>query len=107
MLALKKLQQIPRTRYFQLDGCDQGKFSLPRDPALKATAALAKYNKPSLTPHGVWAFGRTLQLRVLDEPTHHDSSCIVEASAHTHEEGTGPIVQRRPFSLLVSKAWNQ
>ncbi|CAJ1406435.1 unnamed protein product [Effrenium voratum] len=89
---------------FQLDGCDQGKFRLPRDPALKATAALAKYNRPRLTLHGVWAFGRTLQLRVLDEPTRHDSSCIVEAIAHTLEEVFAEVErtqQPRPTSLVL------
>lgn len=41
----------------QIDGMDQGKFRLPRDPKLRATASLAKYIRPNLKLHGLWVFG--------------------------------------------------
>ena len=43
----------------QSDGMDQGKFKLPRDPALHAIASsgLVKAQRPRVTVHGIWAFG--------------------------------------------------
>ena len=43
----------------QSDGMDQGKFRLPRDPALHAIASsgLVKASRPRVTVHGIWAFG--------------------------------------------------
>lgn len=41
------------------DGLDQGKFCLPRDPALRASAAAGKLrqNRPRIKVHGLWVFG--------------------------------------------------
>ena len=43
----------------QVDGLDQSKFRLPRDPALRATAssALVQAQRPKIKVHGVWCFG--------------------------------------------------
>lgn len=65
----------------QLDGMDQGKFRLPRDPQLKATASLAKFIRPKLKVHGVWFFGYSLELHIMDESLKHDGSCINEVLA--------------------------
>ena len=41
----------------QIDGMDQSKFRLPRDPQLRSTASLAKHIRPSLKVHALWIFG--------------------------------------------------
>ena len=41
----------------QTDGMDQSKFRLPRDPQLRMTSSLAKYNRPRLKLHALWVFG--------------------------------------------------
>ena len=41
----------------QIDGMDQGKFRLPRDPKLRCTASLARHVRPNLKLHGLWIFG--------------------------------------------------
>ncbi|CAE6916147.1 unnamed protein product [Symbiodinium sp. CCMP2456] len=69
----------------QLDGMDQGKYALPRDPELRTSAAMSSVYRPRIKLHGVWCFGYTLQLFLLDEPTKHDSNCIQECLARTLE----------------------
>lgn len=41
------------------DGMDQGKYALPRDPHLRASAAVGKLrqNRPRIKVHGLWSFG--------------------------------------------------
>lgn len=109
------------------DGLDQSKFTLPRDPHLKASAALSfelistfflssnscffsflqveplkligtipiiapmlreKHQRPRVKVHGAWAFGYTLNVYVMDEPSPHDSSAIIEIVAATIEDAT-------------------
>ena len=41
----------------QTDGMDQGKFRVPRDPKLRATASLSTAIRPKLKVHGMWVFG--------------------------------------------------
>ena len=88
----------------QVDGMDQGKFRLPRDPQLKATASLAKYIRPKLKLHGSWVFGFSLELMVMDEPTRHDSSCVAEIIARSVER-VFELCQKRgrqmPSKLVV------
>ena len=48
----------------QTDGMDQGKFRLPQDPKLRATASLASMVRPKLKVHGLWIFG-ALTARVM------------------------------------------
>lgn len=57
---------------------DQSKFMLPSAPGLRASASMAKHVRPSLKLHGCWAYGWVLDLHIMDEPTRHDSSTIVE-----------------------------
>ncbi|CAK9080034.1 Uncharacterized protein SCF082_LOCUS38173, partial [Durusdinium trenchii] len=40
----------------QVDGLDQSKFSLPRDPKLRATSSVPTEKRPRLKIHGAWAF---------------------------------------------------
>lgn len=103
------------------DGLDQAKFSLPRDPQLRANAGLnlrsisgypfilyppkvffcifwfhpvqppwadlrAKHQRPRLKIHGVWAYGFTVSICVMDEPARHDSSAIIEMVAQCIED---------------------
>ena len=106
----------------QIDGMDQAKYKIPRDPKLKATASvileLCHYmfvvflvmnfyfntvlnlvnppgkfkcdifgtwlklrpsaKRPKMKVHGLWIFGYSLELRVMDETLRYDSSCITE-----------------------------
>ncbi|CAE6950458.1 unnamed protein product [Symbiodinium sp. CCMP2592] len=63
------------------DGCDQSKFMMPRDPEFRISAALSGEMRPRLKVHGLWVFGLSLQVYVMDEPTKHDSACVVECLA--------------------------
>ena len=88
----------------QVDGMDQGKFRLPRDPKLKSTASLAKFVRPRLKVHGVWLFGYSLELFVMDEPTRHDASCITECIARGIErvsEICHRLGRRVPSKLVI------
>ena len=49
--------EMADTLVLQIDGMDQSKFRLPRDPMLRSTASLAKYNRPRLKVHALWVFG--------------------------------------------------
>ena len=44
--------------------------------------------RPRLKVHGVWVFGLTLQVYILDEPTKHDSACVVECVALSLERAS-------------------
>ena len=49
--------EMADTLVLQIDGMDQSKFRLPRDPMLRSTASLAKHNRPRLKVHALWIFG--------------------------------------------------
>ena len=87
-----------------LDGMDQGKFAIPSDASLRASAVRAKHVRPTLKLHGAWCFGWVLDLWVLDEPTKHDSSCVIEIVALCLErvyEKTLELGQPMPGTLLL------
>ena len=52
----------------------EAKYMVPRDPSLRTAYRTAKFQRPHLEVHGVWAFGYVLHIGVLDETSHHDSS---------------------------------
>lgn len=52
----------------------EAKYMVPRDPSLRTAYRTAKFQRPRLKVHGVWAFGYVLHIGVLDETSHHDSS---------------------------------
>ncbi|CAK9073825.1 unnamed protein product [Durusdinium trenchii] len=68
------------------DGLDQAKFALPRDPQLRANAGLAKHQRPRLKVHGVWCYGYTLNISILDDCSRHDSSAIIEMISQAVED---------------------
>ena len=92
------------------DGCDQSKFCMPRDPGFSINAALllglvlvpaasaatssrmfgprSSEPRPRLKVHGLWVFGLSLQVYVMDEPTKHDSACVVECLALSLERAS-------------------
>ncbi|CAK9006089.1 unnamed protein product [Durusdinium trenchii] len=70
------------------DGLDQAKFALPRDPQLRANAGLAKHQRPRMKIHGVWCYGYTLNISVMDECSRHDSSAILEMISRAVEDAT-------------------
>jgi len=47
-----------------------------------------KHQRPRVKVHGAWAFGYTLNVYVMDEPSPHDSSAIIEIVAATIEDAT-------------------
>ena len=57
MLQQLSLDPMSDCVIMQIDGMDQGKFRIPRDPKLRATASLASHVRPSLKCHGLWIFG--------------------------------------------------
>ncbi len=87
-----------------LDGMDQGKFALPRDPGLRGAASVEKYLRPRMKLHGCWVFGWTLELRVLDETARHDSACIIEIVSQALERVAVISVQTgrtMPHTLVI------
>ena len=68
-----------------VDGFDQGKGRLPRDPALRSLSSLAAYDRPRCKIHGVWAFGFCISIFVMDDNQKHDSACLIECIALTLE----------------------
>lgn len=49
----------------------------------------SKYQRPRLKVHGAWAFGFCLNIFVMDDPSRHDSSAIIEILAITIEDDPG------------------
>lgn len=54
----------------------------------------AKYHRPRLKVHGVWAFGYTLSIYCMDDVARHNSSCIIEVVARTLQEATSKTFQK-------------
>ena len=63
MLQQLSLDPMSDVVIMQIDGMDQAKFKLPRDPKLRATASLASYVRPNLKLHGLWIFGASARLK--------------------------------------------
>lgn len=83
---------------------DQGKFAIPSDASLRASAVRAKHIRPTLKLHGAWCFGWVLDLWILDEPTKHDASCVIEIVALCLErvyEKSLELGQPMPGTLLL------
>ena len=76
--AAEQRQEVNNILVLSLDGMDQAKFAIPRDPLLKAAAAVAKWQKPRLKVHGVWCFGHLLDVKIMDETFKHDSACVIQ-----------------------------
>lgn len=57
LLQQTSLDPMSDVIIMQVDGMDQGKFRIPRDPKLRATASLASHIRPNLKLHGLWIFG--------------------------------------------------
>ena len=72
-----------------IDGCDQSKFCIPRDPGWRCSAALANCHRPRTAVHACWALGHTLDIHVADETLAKDSSFVLEIIAQTLEEARG------------------
>lgn len=64
----------------------QAKYMIPRHPDLRAAHRAAKIQRPKLKLHGVWAFGYTLRIAVLEETSYHGSSLVQELVALTIED---------------------
>ncbi|CAJ1332287.1 unnamed protein product [Effrenium voratum] len=87
-----------------LDGMDQSKFAVPRDPALRAAASLANIVNPRMKLHGAWALGWTLDLHVVDEPVKKDSAFVIETIALALEKAfkiAAETGRRMPDQLVV------
>ena len=69
-----------------IDGMDQGKFSIPRDPALECAASLASSQRPRTAVHACWAMGYCLKVAVAHETVAKDSSFIMELLSQTLQE---------------------
>ena len=59
---------------------------IPRSPSLKTAYRSAKFQRPKLKIHGVWAFGFVLRIAVLEENTYHGSGLVQELLALTIED---------------------
>lgn len=46
----------------------------------------AKHQRPRLKVHGCWAYGFTVNTYILDEPSRHDSSAVIEMISSTIED---------------------
>ena len=64
----------------------EAKYMIPRSPTLKTAYRSAKYQRPKLKIHGVWAFGFVLRIAVLEENTFHGSGLVQELLALTVED---------------------
>ena len=69
-----------------IDRMDQGKFCIPRDPALECAASLAKANRPRMAVHACWAMGYCLKVAVAHETVMKDSSFILELLSQTLQQ---------------------
>ena len=49
----------------QTDGMDQGKFRLPQDPKLRATASLASMVRPKLKVHVMMMMMLTMMIMII------------------------------------------
>lgn len=64
----------------------EAKYMIPRSPTLKTAYRSAKYQRPKMKIHGVWAFGFVLRIAVLEENTYHGSGLVQELLALTIED---------------------
>lgn len=73
-------------------------------PGSSLLALRAKHERPRVKVHGAWAFGRFLNIFVMDEVAKHDSSCIIEMLAITLENVSWYLVSSNEylrFSLIL------
>lgn len=47
--------------------------------------------KPRVKIHGAWAFGFVVNIFAMDDPSKHNSSCIIEAISRTVQEAQNTI----------------
>ena len=64
----------------------KAKYMVPRDPHLRSSYRMSKFQRPKLKIHGVWAFGHVLRLAILEEGSYHGSSMVREVLALTLED---------------------
>ena len=69
-----------------VDGMDQAKFAVPRDPQLRCSSALASAIRPRMMVHACHAHGYILNIRVADETLRHDSSFVLDLVSETLEK---------------------
>ncbi|CAE6968364.1 unnamed protein product [Symbiodinium sp. CCMP2592] len=91
-----------------VDGMDQAKFAVPRDPQLRCSSALSSAIRPRMMVHACHAHGYTLHIRVADETVKHDSSFVLDLVAETLEKVHDICVdrkQRMPDQIILAVAW--
>ncbi|CAE7274660.1 unnamed protein product [Symbiodinium sp. CCMP2592] len=88
-----------------VDGMDQAKFAVPRDPQLRCSSALSSAIRPRMMVHACHAHGYTLHIRVADETVKHDSSFVLDLVAETLEKVHDICVdrkQRMPDQIILA-----
>ena len=60
------------------DRVDQSKWAIPRLRTHRASASLAKFQRPRCVVQGVWCFWLSLRFFVMDATIPHDSNTVIE-----------------------------
>lgn len=79
-------EQDSNVLLLSVDGMDQAKFAVPRDPQLRCSSALASAIRPRMMVHACHAHGYILNIRVADETLRHDSSFVLDLISETLEK---------------------
>ena len=84
-----------------VDGMDQAKWRLPRDPGLRSVSSLASVQRPQCVVEAVYFVNKRLDLYIMDKDQMHDASSIIHCIATTLER----LFQEgeRPPSGIINK----
>ena len=78
----------------------KAKYCLPRDPCLRTAYRNAKQQRPRLKLHGIWTFGTSLRIEIIEESQRAGSAMVCELIALAMEDAM-TLNDVKPECLIV------